>query len=169
VNCSGDVAGVSQILGRLSSALSVPEEGDTPIELLHLSFRDFLVSQDRRQDPVFLINPLVAHGGLLNRCLQTTSVLLPRYLCAQEQPECDISDLSPNPVKPKIPPQLRYACLNWDFHLRESEMTPARYDYVLKFLGTHFLHWLETPASWYIFLTVWVWLRISAIIYRSLL
>jgi hypothetical protein len=138
-----DVARVSQILGRLSSVLSVPEEGHTPIELLHLSFRDFLVSQDRCQDPVFLIDPLVAHGGLIDRCLQTMSVMLPRYLCAQGQPEFEISDLSPDPVKQRIPPHLRYACLKWGFHLRQAVMSPARYDDVQKFLETHFLHWLE--------------------------
>jgi hypothetical protein len=52
-----DVARVSQILRRLLLVLLVPEEGDTPIELLHLPFRDFLVCQDRWQNPAFLINP----------------------------------------------------------------------------------------------------------------
>jgi hypothetical protein len=63
---------LTRILNDLQSVLEVPEDSKRPIQLLHPSFRDFLVTKGRASDR-FLINEADTHQRLAGQCLELMS------------------------------------------------------------------------------------------------
>lgn len=57
-------------LEPLHSVLNIPEDEKSPVQLFHLSFRDFLLDRQRCPDPRFWIDEKRAHNGLFARCLR---------------------------------------------------------------------------------------------------
>ncbi|EGC40965.1 conserved hypothetical protein [Histoplasma capsulatum var. duboisii H88] len=55
---------ITEILEALHSVLDIPDDENMPIQLFHLSFRDFLFSEERCANPTFTIKEEAAHGGL---------------------------------------------------------------------------------------------------------
>ncbi|EED24357.1 taf5, putative [Talaromyces stipitatus ATCC 10500] len=65
-----------QIKGQLSSlhsVLSVPSSVDSPIRMLHVSFRDFLVDPDKRHANSFWVDETEAHKIITAKCLERMS------------------------------------------------------------------------------------------------
>jgi hypothetical protein len=65
---------VDHTLDLLHSVLSVPSNSDTPVRLLHLSFRDFLLNTEKREKHPFWINEKNIHTILATRCLHRLSL-----------------------------------------------------------------------------------------------
>lgn len=66
---------IETALGSLHSVLDVPVETNSPIRLLHPSFRDFLVDEVRCGDERFFIDQNSLHGKLVSSCLEALSKL----------------------------------------------------------------------------------------------
>ena len=73
-------------LGPLKSVLNVPEDGNSPIKLLHPSFRDFLVNQERCLDRYFWINESQVHQKIAKQCLYVMSKTLKTNICCIRTP-----------------------------------------------------------------------------------
>lgn len=66
---------IETALGSLHSVLDVPVETNSPIRLLHPSFRDFLVDEVRCGDERIFIDQNSLHGKLVSSCLEALSKL----------------------------------------------------------------------------------------------
>ncbi|KAJ5738149.1 hypothetical protein N7493_001304 [Penicillium malachiteum] len=134
---------VLENLEALSSVLSIDKGEDSTLQLLHLSFRDFLLDQSRCGRE-FWISQVDAHAALLKHCLNTLSVSLQKNICQLS----DFSTLKENidavEIALYIPRHLQYACPFWVPHqLDSNEDVPCDDSKVYTFLETHFLHWVE--------------------------
>lgn len=129
-------------LEPLHSVLNVPEDKASPIQLFHLSFRDFLLDKNRCTDQ-FWIDEKTAHNDLFVSCLKLMSENLKRDLCDLGLPGALAAEVEKSKLEEHIPLELQYACRYWIGHLQQSDVELCDNGQVHKFLEEHFLHWLE--------------------------
>lgn len=132
-------------LDHLHSVLSIPSDPDSPVRLLHLSFRDFLVDSDKRETNPFWVDERRTHERIANRCLQIlcSSGSLKRDICGLEMPGKLRIEVDPDTVNTHFPAHIQYGCKYWVYHLERSQGRVRDGDQVHCFLTRHFLHWLE--------------------------
>jgi hypothetical protein len=138
--------GADQISNRLDSfrsVLSIPDDRDQPVRILHLSFRDFLV-QSRTK---FLVDEPKKHKDIAKSCLKTMrSHPLQKDICNLASPGTHRADIDPQHVCQYLPPELQYSCRYWIHHLEQSQTLSSEIEDVLLFLQKHFLHWVEAMS-----------------------
>jgi hypothetical protein len=139
-------ARIDRTLNLLHSVLSIPSNSDTPVRLLHLSFRDFLLDSKKRKEHRFWINEKDVHETLATRCLDRLSLgeSLKKDICNLRIPERPRADVDKQTIDSHLPSDIQYACQYWVYYLKESESIICDNDQVYKFLKYHFLHWLES-------------------------
>ncbi|KAF2156234.1 hypothetical protein K461DRAFT_252256, partial [Myriangium duriaei CBS 260.36] len=140
---------IEEILGHLQSVIHVPSSKVSPVRIFHLSFREFLMNQNKNDK--FYIDARQTHRRLGEQCIQRLSErgALHDDLCSAGSPGTKRSDISEERIKISVPDFLAYACQYWGAHITESDPEESLYDnsIVHNFLQTHFLHWLEA-LSW---------------------
>jgi NACHT domain len=149
VDATGTVAGeLTRILKDLQSVLEVPEDSKSPIQLLHPSFRDFLVTKGRASDS-FSINEADTHQWLAGRCLDLIASGLKNNMC-KLRPGWSPSAVSREDLEKAISPELQYACKYWVEHvqrggvsLTDDDETHPQSAQVHRFFRKNFLQWLE--------------------------
>jgi hypothetical protein len=125
--------------------LSVPNDFDTPIRLLHLSFRDFLLDY-RKGKGKFWIDEKYTHQRLTGRCLNIMQHSLRKNIYDLPSEGTERNDIGKVSIPYYIPPELKYACQYWAHHLVQSiDLTEMIHNAFL-FLRTHFLHWIEAMS-----------------------
>ena len=137
---------IDQTLTRLYSVLDVPEDQNAKIRLLHPSFRDFLLDNQRCTHPQFWIDEKLAHHHLFTSCLIAMSSHLRRNICDLRSPGALTTEVDRTEVNKHIPLHVQYACRFWIYHFQRSIIDPCDYDKIQTFLQKHFLHWLEALA-----------------------
>lgn len=135
-------------LADLHSVIQVPEDDQTPITLLHLSFRDFLLNEarcikgDLRPD----VEDLPKH--LFQRCIEIMHHdLAGPDLCHVQRPGFTVDQMPPSEVRKHIALHTQYACNYWVFHLDQCRREGALNTAVGGFLKARYLFWLEA-LSW---------------------
>lgn len=132
---------VNGALETLHSVLSIPHTALEPVQLLHLSFRDFLVDPERRED-AFWVDEKETHRRLAHHCLHVLSTSLRDNICNVSQDT--VADHSfMVEVNAHISPELQYACRFWTHHLSESSFDALGMAAFYEFLSIHLLQWLE--------------------------
>ena len=134
---------ISTTLDPLKSVLNVPEDPNAPIQLLHPSFRDFLVDKERCFDRHFWIDQEKAHHHIAEQCLCVMSKTLKRNICQLRTPGTLKSETEIGTVDQHLPYHVQYACQYWVDHLQKSDLSLDDGGHVHEFLQSHFLHWLE--------------------------
>jgi NACHT domain len=135
---------IYSISGRLHSILDVPESQDTPIRLMHPSFRDFLLDRQRCLDLQFWVNKSEAHSTLVEKSLKHMSSSLRRDICNLRMPGALVSEVKSNLVERFLPVHVQYACCYWVDHLQQGKNGLCGDNGPVHiFLQKHFLHWLE--------------------------
>lgn len=133
-------------LKPLHSVLQIPVKREAPVRPLHLSFSEFLTSQERQNEP-FSVDSPATHGILLTKCLELLSRPSPEGLyenmCNLGYPGQPRRDLAPAIVQARLPPAIQYACRYWIHHAQHSRTEIHDDGEVHDFLRKHFLHWLE--------------------------
>jgi hypothetical protein len=133
-----------QILSLLHSILDVPENQDSPIRVLHPSFRDFLLDEQRCLDDQFRINEKRTHNDIVKKCLWLMSRALKMDICDLQMPGVLTSEVGSSKVASCLPVHVQYACRYWVDHLQRGEVGLCDDNgQAHKFLLHHFLHWLE--------------------------
>ncbi|KAF8542356.1 putative WD-repeat protein [Trichophaea hybrida] len=127
----------------LHSILDIPKSQGSPIRLLHPSFRDFLLDEQRCKDPQFYIDQGKAHTHLFVSCLNLMSKHLKRDMCNLQLPGTLTSKVGDGEVENVIPLDVQYACRHWVYHVQQSNIQLHENNQVHIFLQKHFLHWLE--------------------------
>lgn len=131
-------------LDLLHSVLSVPTDLDTPVRLLHLSFRDFLVdSEEAPSKNPFWVDEQESHSMLFSQCLTLLSRVLKEDICCLQSPGTLQSEISQAAIDKHLPIEVRYACMHWAYHLRLSNRRMCDNDETHKFLASYLLKWLE--------------------------
>ncbi|UPK93849.1 hypothetical protein LCI18_004784 [Fusarium solani-melongenae] len=137
---------VEDRLEHLHSVLSVPpttERPHSPVRVLHLSFRDFLVDHTRQDVNPFWVDEAESHRVLAHRCLRTLNASLRENICQLKHPGVLQTNIDPETVNRSLPPHVQYACLHWIDHMEQTHVDSATGDYIIDFLEIHLLHWLE--------------------------
>jgi len=132
-------------LDLLHSVLSISSNTDAPVRLLHLSFRDFLLDPEKRNATPFWVDEQTAHEKIATRCLQlmSTGGYLRKDICNLQKPGTPRTNVDNQTIDERLPSHVRYACMYWAHHLKESQSTIRDGDQAHNFLRHHFLHWLE--------------------------
>lgn len=131
-------------LDLLHSVLSVPTDLDTPVRLLHLSFRDFLVdAEEAHSKNDFWVNEEETHLKLFSQSLGLLSRVLKEDICCLRSPGTLQSDISQATIDKCLPVEVRYACVHWAHHQKLSNRRICDNDETHKFLATYLLKWLE--------------------------
>jgi hypothetical protein len=134
---------VEVTLGDLHSILEVAEHEACPIRLLHPSFRDFLLTKERCQEPELYVDEMQAHSDLANRCLRLMSNGLKKDICDLRVPGALVSEIDSRVLEQYIPTELQYACRHWVEHIRQGKNPLSDESAIHLFLKKHFLHWVE--------------------------
>jgi hypothetical protein len=134
-------------LQRLHSVLSVPSNQDSPVRLLHLSFRDFLLDPKKqgKSEFWFWIDEVKTHDMIVTQCLDLMSRRRPlrENMCNLEFPGKLRKEIDRKTLECHLPPDVQYACQYWIHHLKECKRRICDQDVVHVFLQQHFLRWLE--------------------------
>ncbi|KAL6694031.1 hypothetical protein J3F84DRAFT_400496 [Trichoderma pleuroticola] len=148
-----DILGVStdaieDQLDLLHSVLGVPTDLDTPVRLLHLSFRDFLVDSEKKLNLSkypFWVDESEAHSKLFSQCIKllSTDSVLKEDICFLRNPGTLRSEIKQNVIDEHLPGAVHYACTYWVHHLSLSSLWICDNDQTHKFLASYLLNWLE--------------------------
>ncbi|KAJ4854901.1 WD domain, g-beta repeat domain-containing protein [Trichoderma breve] len=135
-------------LDLLHSVLGVPTDLDTPVRLLHLSFRDFLVDSEKKLNLSkypFWVDESEAHSKLFSQCIKllSTDGVLKEDICFLRSPGTLRSDIKQNAIDEHLPGAVQYACIYWVHHLSLSSLWICDNDQTHKFLASYLLNWLE--------------------------
>jgi hypothetical protein len=142
---------VEEILESLSSVVAYSDSPDVPIRLLHPSFRDFLLDNQRCDDPQFRIVGDNAHEDLAVSCLKLMTRHLKQDICSLKVPGTMTSEVDPCTIQSCLPQEVRYACRYWVNHLQRSNVelrdsdngSESLHNLVYTFFKEDLLHWLE--------------------------
>ncbi|EWZ77345.1 hypothetical protein FOWG_18235 [Fusarium oxysporum f. sp. lycopersici MN25] len=134
---------VTTRLRVLHSVLEVPERLDSPVRLLHLSFRDYLVDPENRETVELWVDEKLTHRNLVKHCLRVMRGVLRENICGLSFPGMRRSAVGVTQLEEHMPSQLQYACMYWVHHQMKGDPEHNDGDEVHDFLMTHFLHWLE--------------------------
>jgi hypothetical protein len=132
-------------LDPLHSVLSIPANLASPVRLLHLSFREFLLDPEKRGKSVFWVDERERHKILAKRCLELLSgpKCLKENICSLESPGTLRTEINPQTIERCLLADGRYACRYWVHHLEQSGEQIHDGDAVHAFLQKKLLHWLE--------------------------
>ncbi|RKK31227.1 hypothetical protein BFJ66_g15942 [Fusarium oxysporum f. sp. cepae] len=133
---------VGERLDALHSVLSIPLERTIPVRLLHLSFRDYLMTEESE----FQVDERDTHQSLAKHCLRIMRGTLRRNICDLSFPGMRRSAVDLGQLEKSMPSQVQYACMHWAYHQTEGDSKPEDDKEVYDFLTTHFLHWLEAMS-----------------------
>jgi hypothetical protein len=138
-----DQEDIDSQLDLLHSVLSVPPSSKSPVRLLHLSFRDFLLDPEKREINQFWVDEEHAHKQMAANCLRIMGEHLRADMCQLQWPGTSRSAIDPKLIENRLPPEVQYACLYWAHHLTQAKSRIRDGDLVDNFLTRHFLHYLE--------------------------
>lgn len=113
-----DTEELDPTLRRLHSVLDVRQNPDTPLGLIHLSFRDFLLNEERSSKLPFRVEEISMHREVFVRCLTLMSEELRQDLCEHFLPG---SNAPRSQVEKSVPRYLQYACRHWVDHLSKLD------------------------------------------------
>jgi hypothetical protein len=135
-------------LDSLHSVLSIPHNKTSPIRLLHLSFREFLVDPQKQGQSPFWVDEKHTHKKLTSCCLKLMSGSsgLRRNTCDLSGPGVLRSEIDEGTIARSLSPGLQYACRYWVNHLKQSKQHIFDGDTTHLFLQDHLLHWLEVMS-----------------------
>ncbi|KAM0540218.1 hypothetical protein ACHAO7_011403 [Fusarium culmorum] len=133
---------VDSRLDTLHSVLSIPPTQKAPVRLLHLSFRDYLLTKESE----FRVDERHAHQTLAKHCLRIMRSALRKNICGLSFPGMRRSSVDIGQLEKRMHSQLQYACMHWAYHQTSGKPELSDGKDVYGFLPTHFLHWLEAMS-----------------------
>ena len=99
---------INNMLDWLHSVLNIPLVCGSPVGLLHLSFRDFLLDPEKRETNPFWVDEQQTHKRLAVHCLRVMKGCLRADICGLQAPGTSRSSISAESVEANLPPQVQY-------------------------------------------------------------
>ena len=143
---------LERLLKKLQAIITIPTDDKSPLELMHLSFRDFILSRERTKNLMFEVVEAEMHQKAFIYCLNVMSNELRQDMCGLNWPGTMASEISAERIERHIRPHLRYVCHYWVDHLErldqlnQQEVGLLDGGRVHTFLQKSFLYWLEVMA-----------------------
>lgn len=134
------------VLNHLESVVDVSEDDGKQIDILHPSFRDFLLDSGRCSNKIFGIFAKQIHYDLFERCLAIMHGSLHKDICKLQRPGAKARDVSRVQIDKCIPLPIQYACSYWMKHLQRIGKSWMNHRGMVKFFQADFLGWLEVLA-----------------------
>ena len=131
---------IDETLEDLHAILDIPRDQIRPLYLHHPSFRDFLLNKERCSDLYFWVDERQVHRKLADNCIRLMSNSLKRDVCEQEASGTLVTDIEGSRIEQSLPPDVRYACLYWIWHLQKSGTQLCDNNNTYQFLQVHLLH-----------------------------
>ena len=144
---------VERVLQPLHSVLNIPrtvDGGPDPVvTLFHISFRDFLVDTELKNENRFWIDEVQTHSKLATQCIRLlSSGVLKENTFDDHAPGTRRAEIPKLRIQECLPDAVAYACCYWIQHIVRSGGNGTSDDgLVFEFLQKHFLHWMEA-MSW---------------------
>ncbi|KAF3313735.1 hypothetical protein TWF173_005807 [Orbilia oligospora] len=133
-------------LDGFQSVINLPATPDGVIKTFHLSFREFLLdSQTKEQSPLW-VNEYQVHGFIAKRCIAVMKKHLRKNICNLPSPDYSQKDISASIIKKGFPQELQYACRYWVYHIIESREGVCDDGEAYLFLQDYILEWLEATS-----------------------
>jgi hypothetical protein len=133
---------ISDLLDVLHSVLKVPSDMDAPVRILHLSFRDYLLTTNS----VFRVEEEHTHRNITLNCLRVMNAHLKHNICDLSSYGIGRMNIGREVLDQHLSADLQYACRYWAYHLERSKAYRAEMEDVFLFLRERFLHWLEAMS-----------------------
>lgn len=133
---------VSNRLDPFQSILSIPNDRDRPVRILHSSFRDFLLYTDS----IFHVDEPKKHWDIVVYSLKTMRRHLKKNVCHLEGPGTHRAEIDAQSICQYLPLELQYSCRYWIHHLGQSMASSPEIEDVFLFLRGEFLHWVEAMS-----------------------
>ncbi|KAK2809062.1 hypothetical protein FQN50_004115 [Emmonsiellopsis sp. PD_5] len=132
------------ILAEFKEVVACPTDAESPIRLLHLSFRDYLIDPTKRGSRFFL-NEVKQHGRIALKCLEilSKSGILKMDICGVKEHGTLRTEIPSQKIEACLPPEVQYACCHWVHHLEKSDIHIRDGDEIDTFLRKYLLHWFE--------------------------
>jgi Cdc6-like AAA superfamily ATPase len=108
---------ISNRLDGFHSALSVPEDINSPIRILHLSFRDYLLVTESP----FHVDEKETHEKIVSHCLRVMDTKLQHNVCGLASYGTQCMDIDKQVIHQHLPVELKYSCRYWVYHLKQSK------------------------------------------------
>jgi hypothetical protein len=137
---------VQDTLDSLHAIFDVPKDLQKPIQMQHLSFRDFLVDRTRGDDVRFHIDQQEGHRNLFIHCLGVMTRSLVQNICGLPSPGTLVSALSESAFRQYLPSGLIYACRHWIDHFKYAQVSSDDDGPVYTFLQQYWPYWLEVMS-----------------------
>ncbi|KAL4756008.1 uncharacterized protein BDW70DRAFT_166876 [Aspergillus foveolatus] len=130
---------ISEILDPLHSVLNISHDLEAPVRILHLSFREYLLTTKSK----FYVDEQETHRKIGLHCLRIMKDHLKHNICDLSSYATEKDNINSQTVDQHLSTDLQYSCRYWVHHLQQSRCGISEFP-VLQFLKTNFLHWLET-------------------------
>ncbi|KAF5007509.1 hypothetical protein FDECE_6156 [Fusarium decemcellulare] len=145
---------INHWLGNLHPVLHIPKDDESPIQIIHKSFSDFLFQEGLPGKSSSKLDFFDSHRQLAKECmnrLSRTNSRAPLGLLQEIQKPQDLSFRfsygTPDHLIDYLGDDLIYACNHWVYHWLESpRLHDDDYDRVESFLKEHIMHWIEMMA-----------------------
>ncbi|KAJ3542247.1 hypothetical protein NM208_g4202 [Fusarium decemcellulare] len=146
---------VNHWLRNLHSVLHIPKDDQSPIQIIHKSFSDFLFQEGLPGNTPFRLGFFDSHHQLAKECMnrlrRTDNSRAPLGLLQDIHKPQDLSGNGGGYVVKNlqqcIGDDLSYACNHWAHHWLESQrLDDDAYDGARSFLKEHIMHWIEMMA-----------------------
>jgi hypothetical protein len=126
-------------LNPLHLVLSVPNDKALPVQLFHLSFRDFLLDPATCEKTPLWVDKKETHYRFATQCLHVCQNLK-KNLCGLRSDGTKRVEIDQQTINERLPPELQYACRYWAHHLVQSKDQHTVMHKALLFLQVHCLH-----------------------------
>jgi hypothetical protein len=112
---------------------------ESPYNILHPSFTDFLMTRTHCGRDIWFFNPSEHHQSVAFQCLIHMDTILKRNMCNMT--------LSIDLLNESLPEDVSYACEFWIDHICviEKDLGPV-IEWLHVFLFQHLLHWFEAMS-----------------------
>ncbi|KAF5592362.1 heterokaryon incompatibility protein het-E-1 [Fusarium pseudocircinatum] len=134
-----DAWSISSQVDPLRCVIDVPED-DSPLQLFHLSFRDYVLSPSAGD---LQVSEMGTQARLASRCLSLMRETLKVDICGLSSPGTALSDIEPSVLDDHLSAEIQYACLYWVYHLKSASGRIHDEDDAHRFLQSCFSNWLE--------------------------
>ncbi|SCV39157.1 related to vegetatible incompatibility protein het-e-1 [Fusarium fujikuroi] len=134
-----DAWSISSQVNPLRSVIDVPED-DSPLQLFHLSFRDYILSKSAGD---LQVSEIETQARLASRCLGLLRGTLKVDICGLLSPGKGLSDIEPSAVEGHVSTEIQYACMYWVHHVKSAGRRIHDDDDTHIFLQSFFTNWLE--------------------------
>ncbi|PGG95247.1 hypothetical protein AJ79_10165 [Helicocarpus griseus UAMH5409] len=129
---------ITDVLDPLHSVLNIHSDPVVPVRILHLSFREYLLTTETK----FHVDEQETHHKIALHCLRVMNDRLKRNICGLSSYGTQRDNINSQTINHHLPAVLQYSCRYWVHHLQQSRHCISEFP-ILPFLKTHFLHWFE--------------------------